>query len=243
VKKLPKFDDQNIDLPYGISVQKGIVDNFSGIQKFGYNASVGSSFETIWTDGSNLYVYPTTATTAVATSSSTDDNGSTVHVFGLDENFDLADEVITVGGSASTTTFIRMHRAFVASANTGVVNVGNITVTVDSKTVAYISAGYGQTLQSIYTIPRNYRGYLMSFDIGNSKDVELEAKIMARPINGNTFQTKAFQTIRGGAFRKEYLIPEVFTEKTDIEMRAKASATSSVSGGFELLLEDVTYSA
>jgi hypothetical protein len=243
VKKLPKFDDQNIDLSYGISVQKGIVDNFSGIQKFGYNASVGSSFETIWTAGTDLYVYPTTATTAVATSSSTDDNGSTVHVFGLDENFDLADEVITVGGSASTTTFIRMHRAFVASANTGVVNVGNITVTVDSKTVAYISAGYGQTLQSIYTIPRNYRGYLLSFDIGNSKDQELEAKIMARPINGNTFQTKAFQTIRGGAFRKEYLIPEVFTEKTDIEMRAKASATSSVSGGFELLLEDITYSA
>ena len=240
---MPKFDDQNIDLPYGISVQKGIVDNFSGIQKFGYNASVGSSFETVWTDATDLYVYPTTATTAVATSSSTDDNGSTVHVFGLDENFDLADEVITVGGSASTTTFIRMHRAFVASANTGVVNVGNITVTVDSKTGAYISAGYGQTLQSIYTIPRNYRGYLMSFDIGNSKDVELEAKIMARPINGNTFQTKAFQTIRGGAFRKEYLIPEVFTEKTDIEMRAKASATSSVSGGFELLLEDITYSA
>ena len=121
--------------------------------------------------------------------------------------------------------------------------MGNITVTVDSKTGAYISAGYGQTLQSIYTIPRNYRGYLMSFDIGTSKDVELEAKIMARPINGNTFQTKAFQTIRGGAFRKEYLIPEVFTEKTDIEMRAKASATSSVSGGFELLLEDITYSA
>jgi hypothetical protein len=230
---------EQLNFPFGIAVQKGLVEDFSGIQKFGYNASVSTSFETVWTGGTDLYVYPTTATTAVATSSSTDDNGSTVHVFGLDENFDLADEVITVGGSASTTTFIRMHRAFVASANTGVVNVGNITVTVDSKTVAYISAGYGQTLQSIYTIPRNKRGYLMSFDIGNSKDQELEAKIMARPINGNTFQTKAFQTIRGGAFRKEYLIPEVFTEKTDIEMRAKASSNTSVSGGFEILLEDL----
>ena len=229
---------EQLNFPFGIAVQKGLVEDFSGIQKFGYNDSVGTSFETIWTNGTDLYVYPTTATTAVATSSSTDDNGSTVHVFGLDENFDLADEVITVGGSASTTTFIRMHRAFVASANTGFVNVGDITITVNSKTVAYISAGYGQTLQSIYTIPRNKRGYLMSFDIGNSKDLELEAKIMARPINGNAFQTKAFQTIRGGAFRKEYMIPEVLTEKTDIEMRAKASATSSVSGGFELLLED-----
>ena len=236
---MPKFDDQNIDLPFGVPVQMGIVDNFSGIQKFGYNASVGTSFETVWTNGTGLYVYPTTATTAVATSSNTGaDNGGTVHIFGLDENFDLADEVITIGGSPSTTTFIRIHRAFMSTAITNNVNQGNITITVDSKTGAYISAGYGQTLQSVYTVPRNKRAYLMSFDIGTSKDLELEAKIMARPINGNTFQTKAFATLRGGAFRKEYLIPEILTEKTDIEMRVKASATSSVSGGFELLLED-----
>lgn len=226
--------------PFGLALQQGLVNRFSGIQKFGYNSSVGTSFETIWTNGSGLYVYPTTATTAVATSSDTaNDNGGTVHIFGLDENFDLADEVITIGGSASTTTFIRVHRAFMATATTNAVNQGNITITVDSKTGAYISAGYGQTLQSIYTVPRNYIGYLMSFDIGTSKDLELEAKIMARPIDGNTFQTKAFQTIRGGAFRKEYLVPEILTEKTDVEMRAKASATSSVSGGFELILKDL----
>jgi hypothetical protein len=130
-----------------------------------------------------------------------------------------------------------------STAITNNVNQGDITITVDSKTGAYISAGYGQTLQSVYTIPRNHRGYLMSFDVGTSKDLELETKIMARPINGNTFQTKAFATLRGGAFRKEYLIPEVLSEKTDVEMRVKASATSSVSGGFELLLEDVTYTS
>ena len=129
-----------------------------------------------------------------------------------------------------------------STAITNNVNQGDITITIDSKTGAYISAGYGQTLQSIYTIPRNHKGYLMSFDIGTSKDLELEAKIIARPINGNTFQTKAFQTTRGGAFRKEYTIPEVLTEKTDIEMRVKASATSSVSGGFELLLQDISLS-
>ena len=224
--------------PFGLAVQMGAINRFSGIQKFGYNDTVGTSFETVWTNGTGLYVYPTTASTAVATSSNTDDNGSTVHIFGLDSNFDLADEVISVGGSASTTSFIRMHRAFISSANTGVVNQGDITVTVDSKTVAFISTGYGQTLQSVYTIPRNTIGYLMSFDVGTSKDLELEAKIMARPINGNAFQTKAFTTLRGGAFRKEYNVPEVLTEKTDIEMRVKASATSSVSGGFELILQD-----
>ena len=236
------FNIQNsrpfLQFPFGINVQKGLVEDFSGIQKFGYNDSVGTSFETVWTNGTDLYVYPTTATTAVATSSNTvDDNGGTVHIFGLDQNFDLADEIITVGGSASTKTFIRIHRAFMATAITNNVNQGDITITVDSKTGAYISAGYGQTLQCVYTVPRNHNAYLMSFDVGTSKDLELEAKIMARPINGNTFQTKAFATLRGGAFRKEYVIPEILSEKTDVEMRVKSSATSSVSGGFELFLE------
>jgi len=224
--------------PFGLALQKGEINNFSGVQKFGYNSSVGTSFETIWTNGTGLYQYPTSATTAVATSSNTaDDDGGTVHIFGLDQNFDLADEVITIGGAASTTTFIRIYRAFMATATTNNVNQGNITITVDTKTVAYISAGYGQTLQTLYTIPRNYVGYLMSFDIGNSKDSEVEAKIMARPINGNTFQTKAFVTVRGGGFRKEYIVPEVFSEKTDIEARVKSGATASVSGGFELVLQ------
>ena len=224
--------------PFGLALQKGEINNFSGIQKFGYNSSVGTSFETVWTNGTGLYQYPTSATTAVATSSNTaDDDGSTVHIFGLDQNYDLADEVITIGGAASTTTFIRIHRAFMATAITNNVNQGNITITVDTKTAAYISEGYGQTLQAVYTIPRNYVGYLMSFDIGNSKDAEVEAKIMARPINGNTFQTKAFVTVRGGGFRKEYIVPEVFSEKTDIEARVKSGATASVSGGFELVLQ------
>ena len=74
-----------IDLPYGITAVREAGDIWSGIQKFGYNASVGTSFETVWGNGTGLYQYPTSATTAVATSSNTAaDNGGTVHIFGLD---------------------------------------------------------------------------------------------------------------------------------------------------------------
>lgn len=225
--------------PFGVSVQRGLVDNFSGIQKFGYNPAVGTDFETIWSAG-GLYTYPTTATTAVATSSNTgDDNGGTVHIYGLDSNFDLADEVITIGGSASTTSFIRIFRSVLTNANTGVSNVGVITITVNSIPVSTIVEGYGQSLQCNYTIPRNHNAYLMSFDVGTSKQKEVEAKIMARPINGNTFQTKAYVTSFGTPFRKEYQVPEFLTEKTDIEVRAKADATTAISAGFELFIEHI----
>ena len=241
---MPKFDDQNIDLPFGVPVQKGIVDDFSGIQKFGYNPSVGTSFETIW-DGSNLYTYPSSAGTATATSSNTaSDNNGTVEIQGLDSNYDLATETLTIGGAASTTSFIRVFRARMVNANTGNANVGDITITVSSTSVAIIKATYGQTLMCVYTIPRNYKGYLLNIDVGSSKDLENEIVFRTKAIdNGNAWNTKSFITTRGGFVEKNFFIPEIIPAKTDIELIGKASATSAISAGFELLLEDVTLSS
>ena len=231
----------NNNIPLRLAIQRGLVNNFSGIQKFGYNTAVGTVFETIWENG-GLYAYPTTATTAVATSSDTDDNDSLVHIYGLDSNYDLADEVITVGGSASTTSFIRVFRSVLTNANTGVVNVGKITTTVNSLPVSIVDVGYGQSLQAVYSIPRNYRGYLMSIDVGTSKQKEVEAKFMQRPLNGNTFQTKSLVTSFGTPIHKDYFVPEILSEKSDLEMRAKADATTSISAGFQLILEKVVQS-
>jgi hypothetical protein len=175
--------------PLGFSIQRGDVNNFQAIQKFGYNSSVGTSFETIW-DGGGDYTFITSPSTATATSSNTvSDNNGTVEIVGLDSNYDLATETITIGGSASTTSFIRVFRARMINANTGNANVGTITITVSSTTVAQIQPTYGQTLMAVYTVPRFFQAYL-----------------------------------------------------TDIEMRAKSSATSSISGGFELILEKVVQS-
>ena len=54
------------NMPFGLGVQKGLVTNFSGVQKFGLNTAVGTSFETIW-DGNNTYTYPSSSGTATAT--------------------------------------------------------------------------------------------------------------------------------------------------------------------------------
>ena len=227
--------------PFGISVSRGLVEDFSGIQKFGYNSSVGTSFETIW-DGGGDYTFITSAGTATATSSNAgeDDNG-TVTIYGLDSNYDLAEETLTIGGSAGSTSFIRVFRAIMKTANTGNANVGTITITVSSTTVAQIQPTYGQTLMAVYTVPRNHQAYLVQLDIGSSKDLENEIKFRIKQIdNGNTWNTRSFVTTRGGFTEKNYHVPEIIVGKTDIEMRAKSSATSSISGGFELFLEKTT---
>ncbi len=226
--------------PFGITVSRGLVEDFSGIQKFGYNSSVGTSFETIW-DGGGDYTFITSAGTATATSSDTDDNTGTVEIQGLDSNYDLATETLTIGGSAGTTSFIRVFRAILKTANTGNANVGTITITVSSTSVAIIQPTYGQTLMAVYTVPRNYNAYLVQLDVGSSKDLENEIKFRIKSIdNGNTWNTRSFITTRGGFTEKNYHVPEIIVGKTDIEMRAKSSATSSISGGFELFLEDIS---
>ena len=228
-----------LNFPLGISANKNLVQGYSGVNKFGYNSSVGSSFETIW-DGNNTYTYPSSAGTATATSSDTaSDNNGTVEIQGLDSNYDLATETLTIGGSAGTTSFIRVFRAVLKTANTGTSNVGTISITVSSTTVAQIQPTYGQTLMAVYTVPRNKRAFLMQLDVGSSKDLENEIRFITKEIeNGNVWNTKAFLTTRGGFVEKNYVYPVMIPEKTDMEIVAKASATSAVSAGFELFLED-----
>ena len=230
------------NFPLGLSVQKGLVQNFSGISKFGLNTAVGTSFETIW-DGNNTYSYPSSAGTATATSSDTDDNTGTVEIQGLDSNYDLATETLTIGGSAGSTNFIRVFRAIMKTANTGNANVGTISITVSSTIVAQIRPTYGQTLMCVYTVPRKYNAYLLQLDVGSSKDLENEIRFITKDIsNGNVWSTKSFITTRGGFIEKNYAVPIVITEKTDIELIAKSSATSAISGGFELILEKIDQS-
>ena len=231
------------NMPFGLGVQKGLVNNFSATGIFGYNPDISSTFETISSVG-GIYVYPTASSTAVATSSNTaSDNDGTVLVSGLDSNFDIASETITIGGSASTTSFIRVFSARMVTANTGDANVGNITITVDSKTVAYIPATYGSSLSANYCVPRNYKGYILSAYAGVSKQKELTAKIMTKEVNnGNVWNTVGFQTTFAVPVYQEFTVPIQINEKTDIEMRALTDATTSVSGGFTLALEKVIQS-
>ena len=223
-----------------IQIARGLVKGVYSVNKFGYNSDVPSNaFETVW-DGSNLYTYVSTPGVATVTSTdTTDDNGGTVQVFGLDDNYNLVDETLTIGGAAGSVTFKRVFRAVMLTATTGDTNVGTISVTVDSVAVAKIVPGKAQTLMAIYTIPANKRGYMMQLDVGSKKDLEHEIQLVVRNgVSGNVWQTKTFITTRGGFLEKNYVLPIEILEKHDIEIRAKASATSAVSAGFELMVVD-----
>lgn len=238
-----ELSQPTVNLSDGLAIAKGFVHRFSHINKFGYNPTIGSNFETVW-DGSNNYSYPATAGTIQATSTDGNDTGATLVVSGLDENYETAEETITVGGDRGTTNFIRVFRAFVATPGTGqTTNVGIITIlhtqsdSTDT-TVAKILAGNGQTLMAVYTVPAGKQAYIKKFQGSIGKDKEAQFIGLARPFGG-AFRVQGQWITSGVPITYDYPVPLKFGEKTDFEVRVKADATTSGGAIFDIILEDL----
>src|SRR5210317_1793289 len=238
------------DIPFYLAVQQGKVPGYTMVNKFGYNPSIGSlAFETIWETGGN-YPWQSTAVTVDVVSDDTNDDvagtgARTLRIQGLDGSYNLAEETVDMDGTttvSTTQTFLRVFRMSVETAGTSGNNVGNISVTYTggSDVAATIAEGNGQTLMAVYTIPAGKTGYIVAINFGSSKDQEQTCKLKTRDntIANSAFQTKEYLNIRGDfTYFPKRAITKI-TEKTDIELQAISSSTSSASGGFELILID-----
>jgi hypothetical protein len=236
--------------PYGIAVRKGIYENLSAINKFGFKASVGATFETIW-DGSGNYTYPSAAdyVDVVCTDGVNDVSGGTgansVTIEGLDASYNIQRETITLDNpdsagveGRSANQYIRLFRAFVATAGSQGTNDDVIDFNIGAVNAAKITAGAGQTLMAVYTIPAGKRAYLVNFNFGEEKAKETLGRIMVRPLGG-AFNVKDQLGTSGPPVIRDYSLPIIIDAKSDIEVRALAGATTGVNAGFDLLLEDI----
>jgi hypothetical protein len=236
------------DIPFYLAVQQGKVPGYTMINKFGYNPSIGSgAFETIWETG-NDYPWQSSAVTVDVVSDNTNDDvagtgARTLRIQGLDSSYNLVEETVDMDGTTTVTTtqtFLRVFRMSVETAGTSGNNEGTITVTYTggSDVAATITAGNGQTLMTLYTIPAGYTGYLLSMNISSGKDQEMDFKFIQRDngVANAAFQTKQFLNVRGGQTTVIFNAINVIPQKSDIYVSGKASSTSSSSASFDLLL-------
>lgn len=222
---------------YGLMVVRGNVPKMTAWEASGYNPDVSTSFETVW-GGSNIYTYPSSAVAMTATSAAgATDNGVAITIIGLDSNYDPLTETVTLAGLGTATTtgsFLRIHRAYVSngSAPTDTVNITN-----GGTTYSKITYPYNTSQMCVYTVPRRKRAYLVYASISLEKNKEVVAKLMSRKPNGIFITGGIIGTTT--RFDRRWVLPPVFTEKTDIEIRALAGATTSISADMQLLIEDV----
>lgn len=168
------------------------------------------------------------------------DAGLQVVVEGLDGNYQLLSETITLTGvdTPGVELFTRVNRAYIINGNN--INDVNIHAGAGNGTiVARISATLGQTLMAVYTIPAGYTGYLyqLTLSIGGTGDASAFLKI--RDFGQDTFRVRhTFEvTGPGGPMLYDFAFPLVMTEKSDIDIRATVRSNNTrVTASFETLL-------
>jgi len=253
--------DGNIINSFGIAsnipIANGDVDGYAAIHKFGRNPNVGNAPETVWMHGGKYqYLAVDSPSTLYAYSADSEDSASgdgarTITILGLDNNFNEIEETVTVGGAATTLEFLRVYRAFVATAGVTTTNEGNVlistgaggtgTVLADIGTIGSgTTFGLGQTQLSLYTIPAGKTGYLTTWNVGcapmNNKATVL---LNSRELDGDTpFRTKDIVDLVGGYHTQNYSTPLRFPEKTDIEVVAAADTSTIISSSFDIILVD-----
>jgi hypothetical protein len=213
------------------------------VRKFGYNDTVGNSYETVW-DGSNVYPYPSAAAATTIVSDDVADTAAgtgarTVRVFGLDSNYNPIDETATLTGTDAVTLsnqYLRVFRAFVVTAGSGGANAGKVQVKHGAVVLAQITETYNQTLMATYTIAAGRTAYVVEWYVSVGKGVDATAQLVTRSAGG-VFRVRDLREIHQETMAREYPLPLKLEEKTDVEVRALSSvANSNVAAGFDLFL-------
>lgn len=211
--------------PFDLQVARGQVDGHSTVNIYGYQPTVGTTFIPVW-ENTTAYTYPVSATLMYLSGS----NGDTaqITIVGLDANYVLISEVVTLNGTAPVATtkqFLRVNSMFVSVGSStnpaGAVYLKNSGGTV---TYAQINAGVGRSQAAIYTVPAGHTYFLQRVNIYTS-------------LNGNDFVTYQNKTIspagvvqvtQQAPFAISYealrVMPRPFAEKTDIQLMAKVQS-------------------
>ena len=225
-----------------IKISRGMVKGASFIHKFGAVPSLATNTTgTVWDKNDTVYPWATWATAGIVNvdSSSASDVGKSVTVVGLDENYNQISETITLTtqtNNNSSNSFIRIFRAFVSDGET---NVGQISVQRDTTDVAIITAGYGQTLMTVYTVPAGYTGYLYKGTCSAQSGADGTGNMFVRYFGqssfriGHTFEVSG----AGGQYVYDFSFPIPIPEKSDIDVRITTRSNNGrYTAAFDLLL-------
>ena len=206
-------------------IAKGNIWNESPVNIFGINRAVGVSYETIW-DDSGSYVYPSSALIMTVVSTSASDTMD-VLIDGLDSNYNVLQETVTLAGTVAvntTSAFFRINSLVILGGE----NIGGISATNGGTQYAFIGPLLGVSQSSVYTVPAGHSFYLFRIDV-NSATTNGQKFLYIRNVvttNGRTIRSSeaTFSTSQVSYDRQ---VPFKIVEKSDFSFEAKSSASTN----------------
>ena len=174
----------------------------------------------------------------------------------LDADWTEISEFVVLDGTNNVATaneYQRIYRMQVIHSGANQTNDGDITATaqIDATVTAQISAGNGQTLMAIYTVPRGKVAYMVGMYIsanrpGSASQAMIGVELLARP-NANIPYTPrqvkhsvGITIIGTSPYQHEFRPYKTFGEMTDIVIRVTSTTDDNmdVSAGFDIILRD-----
>ena len=230
-----------------LAIAKGEVNGYSSEHKFGAVPAMSQNQTgTIWDINDTLYPWSSwsTAGTVDIPAVNASDNGNKITILGLDADYNAQSEEITLsstGTVTSTNSYIRLYRAFISDGST---NVGVIDIQKSAVTILRMTAGKGQTLMAIYTVPAGYTAYLMQGTATCQGSATATGNMFVRYFGidgfriGHTFEFSG----AGGQYMYKFAIPLTIPEKSDIDVRATVTSNNArLTAAFDMILVENTY--
>ncbi len=230
------------DEQFDLNVARGKVRGASTIHKFGATPlQSNNTTATVWDKPDTLYPWTAfnTAGILVAAQANASDNGKQVTIIGLDENWNEITEVFTLssaGTVSGTQIFKRVFRGYMSSGGS---NIAEVSFSRGGTEVLRITAGLGQTLMAIYSVPAGYTGFLYQGTASAQLNADGTGFMYVRYANetafrvGHTFEVDG----SGGQYFYKFAFPQRIAEKSDIDIRiATRSNNARYTAAFDMLL-------
>ena len=204
-----------------LAIAKGESNDYSARNIFGYNSTVGTSYIPLW-ENNTVYTYPTQPLTMTVTSNVAD-NGVQVRIIGLDGDYNVITEVVTLAVSVATTQqFFRINDVVTISGNA----INDITVSNGGITYAKVRGGDGKNQASIYTVPAGHSLYLVRIDAFCATAAQNNRQIFFRNLAclPSGVKLRVAETSFLETMHIQRQVPFRYNEKTDIEFQLHGSA-------------------
>ncbi len=232
----------NWDEEFKLNVSRNKVRGATSVHKFGAVPAMSQSTTgTVWDKNDTLYPWSAFDTAGVITAgiANASDAGKVVTVLGLDNDFNEVSDTFTLSSTETVTGTVSFRRVFRAYISTGTNNVGDVNFTKNGTDVLKITAGKGQTLMAIYTIPAGKTGYLYKGVATAQASADGNGNMYVRYWGQSAFRIgHSFEVAgSGGKYEYQFEFPIRIPEKSDIDVRITTRTNNGrYTAAFDLLL-------